>query len=83
MEEYLEPNDSKTFRSALGIYLYIQQAVRVLASYMGRPTRIALCALKKLGSYLVQTQDMKTHYLRAELFSPTLSRWNGDQHHQD
>ena len=46
MEEYLEPNDSKTFMSALGICLYIaqerlaiQQTVGVLASYMGRANK--------------------------------------------
>ena len=84
MEEYLMDKDAKTFRSALGVCLYIaqerldiQQAVRVLSSYMGRPTKTALCALRKLGSYLVQTQDMQMHYPRAELFSSTLTRWNG------
>ena len=84
MEEYLMDKDSKTFRSALCICLYIaqerldiQQSVRVLASYMGRPTKTVLCALRKLGSYLVQTQDMKMHYPRAELYSSTLTRWNG------
>jgi hypothetical protein len=33
--------------------------------------------LKKLGSYLVQTQRTRTHYPHAELFSTTLTRWNG------
>ena len=85
MEGYLMDKDAKTFRSALGICLYIaqerldiQQAVRVLSSYMGRPTKTALCQLRKLGSYLVQTQDMQMHYPRAEFFSSTLTRWNGD-----
>jgi len=52
MEGYLMDKDAKTFRSALGICLYIaqerldiQQAVRVLSSYMGRPTKTALCQL--------------------------------------
>ena len=84
MEEYLDKKESETFRSALGICLYIaqerlgiQQAVRVLVSYMGRPTKTSWCALKKLGSYLVQTQRTRTHYPHAELFSTTLTRWNG------
>lgn len=74
MEECLMDKDAKTFRSALGICLYIaqkrlniQQTVRVLSSYMGRPAKTALCALRKLGTYLVQTQDMQMHYPRAEL----------------
>ena len=90
VEEYLNEVESKMFRSALGICLYIaqerldiQQTVRVLSSYMGRPTKTALCALRKLGSYLVQTQDMKMHYHRAELFSPTLTRWNGVEERRD
>eukprot|EP00435_Cladocopium_sp_Y103_P023304 s2901_g5.t1 len=89
-EEYLDGNEAKVFRSALGICLYIaqerldiQQTVRVLSSYMGRPTKTALCALRKLGSYLVQTQDMKMHYPRAELFSSTLTRWNGVEERRD
>ena len=49
MDEYLDEGDAKVFRSALGICLYLaqerldtQQTVRVLSSYMGRPTRTAL-----------------------------------------
>eukprot|EP00435_Cladocopium_sp_Y103_P025443 s995_g6.t1 len=90
IEEYLEAEEAKIFRSALGICLYlaqerldIQQTVRVLASYMGRPTKTALCALRKLGSYLIQTQDMKMHYPRAELFSTTRTRWNGVEERRD
>ena len=55
MSEYLENEESKVYRSALGICLYlaqerldIQQTVRVLSSYMGQPTKTALCALRKL-----------------------------------
>ena len=84
LEEYLDQNDSKVFRSALGICLYlsqerldIQQTTRVLSSYMGRPTKTAMCALKKLGSYLIQTQDMKMHYPQAEAFASTETRWHG------
>eukprot|EP00435_Cladocopium_sp_Y103_P043647 s2238_g12.t1 len=90
MEEYLDGNDAKLFRSALGICLYlaqerldIQHTVRVLASYMGRPTKTALCALRKLGSYLVQTQDMKMHYPMAETFATTLTRWHGVEETRD
>ena len=78
------------FRSALGICLYIaqerldiQQTVRVLPSYIGRPTKTSLCALRKLGSYLVQTQDMKMHYPKAELYTTTLTRWNGVEERRD
>ena len=73
--------EAKIFRSALGIWLYIaqdrldiQQAVRVFSSYMGRPNKTALCALRTLGSYLIQTQDMQMHYPRAKTFSTTLTR---------
>lgn len=84
VEEYLNDVESKMFRSALGICLYIaqerldtQQTVKVLSTYMGRPRKTALYGLRKLGAYLVQTQDMKMHYHRANLFSSTLTRWNG------
>ena len=52
VEEQLNDVESKMFRLALGICLYIaqerldtQQTVRVLSSYMGRPTKTALCVL--------------------------------------
>ena len=68
-EEDLDAGESKIFPSVLGVCLYlaqerldIQQTARVLSSYMGKPTRAALCALRKLGSYLIHTQDVKIHY---------------------
>ena len=89
-EEYLDVKEAKMFRSALGICLYIaqerldiQQTTRVLSSYMGRPPKTSLCALRKLGSYLVQTQDMKMHYSKAELYATTLTRWNGVEERRD
>ena len=33
--------------------------------------------LKKFGSYLMETQDMKMHYPKVELYSSMLTRWNG------
>ena len=63
--------------------LDIQQTVKVLASYMGRPTRTSLCAFRKLGSFLFQTQDMKMHCVKAEPFASTLTRWNGVEERRD
>ena len=90
MEEYLDERDAKMFRSALGICLYLaqerldtQQTVRVLSSYMGRPTRTSLCALRKLGSYLIYTQDMRMHYPKEETYASTLTRWNGLEERKD
>eukprot|EP00435_Cladocopium_sp_Y103_P026788 s4238_g6.t1 len=89
-DEYLDTKDAKKFRSARGICFFlaqgrldIQQTVRVLSSYMGRPTKTALCALRKLGSYLMQTQDMQMHYPRAELFATTMTRWLGVDERRD
>ena len=40
----------------------IQHSVRVLATYMARPTKTAMGAIKRLTSYLVYSKDMKLHY---------------------
>jgi hypothetical protein len=64
--EYLDAENSKLFRSALGICFYvtqercdIQHPVRILATYMAKPTQLAMNGLKKLTSYLIQTKDMR------------------------
>ena len=55
----LSPADSRTFRSAIGILLYLsvdllecQCSVRALSSYMMCPTVNAMTALRHLAKYL-------------------------------
>ena len=83
-KEYLDAEGAKLFRSALGICLYlaqerldIQHSVRLLASYMAKPTKTALNGLKKLGSYLVQTNDMKMEFPAVDEGQSVFNRWNG------
>ena len=65
-EDFPSPEQSKAFCSALGICLYmaqdrydIQFPVRLLASYMSKPTLLPMTALKKLASYLAFSKDMR------------------------
>ena len=85
-DEFLNGDDAKVFRSALGICIYlsqercdIQHPVRVLATYMARPTKTAMSAVKKLGSYLMWTKEMKLYYGKAELYQSVMQRWFGGQ----
>ena len=82
--EYLNAGDSRLFRSGLGICIYVSQervdvqhSVRMLATYMAKPTKTAMSALKKLVSYLVSTSDMKMHYPKVEEHQTTFQRWYG------
>ena len=85
-DEFLNGDEAKVFRSALGICIYlsqercdIQHPVRILASYMARPTKTAMSAVKKLGSYLMWTKEMKLYYGKAELYQSVMQRWFGGQ----
>ena len=85
-DEFLNGDDAKVFRSALGICIHlsqerceIQHPVRVLATYMARPTKTAMSAVKKLGSYLMWTKEMKLYYGKAELYQSVMQRWFGGQ----
>ena len=89
-DQYLNAEDAKLFRSALGICIYvsqercdIQHSVRVLATYMSKPTKVAMAAVKKLTSYLVHTQDMRLHYPKVDMNQTTLQRWYGGEERQD
>ena len=64
-KELLNPEQTKLFRGGLGLCLYlaqdrpdIQEAVRVLSTFMGSPTIRAMSALKHLACYLKGTQDL-------------------------
>ena len=68
-KELLNEENAKKFRSGIGICLYlahdridIQYAVRILSSYMSRPTKNAYCGLKKLACYLKSTADFEVEY---------------------
>ena len=63
-DEFLEADEQRRFRSGLGIALYIaqdrpdiQQALKVLSTYMAGGTHLAMVALKHLGCYLAGTAD--------------------------
>jgi hypothetical protein len=54
--DYLYAEEAKLFRSALGICIFlsqemydIQHTVRVLATYMAKPTKTSMCAIKKFA----------------------------------
>eukprot|EP00435_Cladocopium_sp_Y103_P019244 s76_g4.t1 len=85
-DEFLGSEEAEVFRSALEICIYvsqercdIQHSVRVLSTYMARPTKTAMSAVKKLASYLVFTKDMKLFYSKVELRQTTMQRWYGAQ----
>ena len=85
-EEYLGAEDLKFSRSALGICTYvsqercdIQHSVRVLVTYMARPTKTSVSAIKKFASYLIHTKDMKMFYNKVELKQAEMQRWYGGQ----
>ena len=80
-EEFLIAKDAQTFRSALGILIYlsqevdIQHATRILSSYMSRPTVTALSAIKKVACHLQGTADMVLKYERSQKYTTVFSRW--------
>ena len=81
-EDFLSPEQSKVFRSALGICLYmaqdrydIQFPVRLLASYMSKPTLLAMAALKKLASYLAFSKDMRMFFPNVKENFTVFTRW--------
>jgi len=85
-----DAENAKLFRSALGICIYVSQErcdlqhpVRILATYMAKPTQLAMNGLKKLTSYLIQTKDMKLHYPKVEMHQTTLQKWYGGQEKRD
>ena len=70
-EEFLGTKETQTFRSALGVLIYlsqerldIQHVTRILSSYMSRPTKTALSAIKKVACYLQSTSGMVLRYER-------------------
>eukprot|EP00435_Cladocopium_sp_Y103_P022695 s1603_g5.t1 len=84
--EYLNAEESKLFRSGLGaknLVMFHTQFVRVLATYMAKPTKTAMSALKKLTSYLVYSSDMKLHYPQVEMDETTFQRWYGGNERKD
>ena len=81
--EYLPTKEAKLFRSGLGVCLYvalermdIQHTVRILASYMARPTKAAMSGLKRLTSYLNQTKDVNMRFPKIDVYQNVFNRWN-------
>ena len=61
----------------------IQHTVRVLATYMAKPTKTSMCAIKKLANYLLYSKDMKMHYPKVGLHETTFQRWYGGNERRD
>eukprot|EP00434_Breviolum_minutum_P013358 symbB.v1.2.011770.t1/scaffold750.1/size323489/22 len=87
-KELLNEEDAKKFRSGLGICLYlshdridIQFAVKILSSYMSRPTKNAYCGLRKLACYLKSTADFEIEFSGSYEYQSIFDRWG--QHEGD
>ena len=83
--EKLDPMQQKTFRSALGIVLYIgmdrpdvQQALKMLSTYMACGTKKSMTALKHLASYLKGTSDLGVLLSKPEGFMLASDLWKID-----
>ena len=81
-KELLNEENAKKFRSGIGICLYlahdridIQYAVKILSSYMSRPTKNAYCGLKKLACYLRSTADFEVEYSGSYEYQSIFDRW--------
>ena len=63
----------------------IQQSVRVFATYMARPTKTAMSAIKKLAAacYEMFSKDMKMYYKKAELYQTMMQKWYGPWRFQE
>ena len=87
-KELLNEEDAKKFRSGLGICLYlshgridIQFAVKILSSYMSRPTKNAYCGLRKLACYLKSTADFEIEFSGSYEYQSIFDWWG--QHEGD
>ena len=76
VNDFLNEAEQKKFRSGLGLALYIaqdrpdiQQAVKVLSTYMAGGTHLALAGLRHLGCYLAGTADYGVLLPNTELFA--------------
>ena len=83
--EKLSVADQKTYRSGLGLALYvamdrpdIQQALRTLATYMSCGTRSSMVALRHLACYLKGTPELGVLLPWPEEFQLTPDRWEMD-----
>ena len=81
-DERLNSEESKLFRSALGLCLYlsqeridIQHSVRILSTYMASPTKAAMAAINKLTKSLQTTQDMVLRFEKTEEQGSVFCRW--------
>ena len=81
--EYLTSEQSSLFRSALGVCIYVgqerfdvQHSIRILSSYMSRPTKQAMNGLRKLVSYLQYSKDMRMKFDCVQKRSSVFHRWN-------
>ena len=80
--EFLSPEAQRTFRSGLGLALYIaqdrpdvQQALKVLSTYMAGGTAMAMTALKHLASYLAGTESYGVLLPNTEGFMMCCDHW--------
>ena len=81
--ERLEGEQAATFRSALGLILYISQdrpdiqfSTKTLATYMSRPCVKAMAAVKHLALYLTSNEEGGILLRRCEPYDAVFDRWN-------
>ena len=81
--ERLEGEQAATFRSALGLILYIAQdrpdiqfPTKTLATYMSRPCVKAMAAVKHLALYLASNEEGGILLRRCEPYDAVFDRWN-------
>ena len=81
--ERLEGEQAATFRSALGLILYISQdrpdiqfSTKTLATYMSRPCVKAMAAVKHLALYLASNEEGGILLRRCEPYDAVFDRWN-------
>lgn len=82
-KELLNQEQTRVFRGGLGLCLYlaqdrpdIQEAVRVLSTYMGSPTIRAMSALKHLACYLKNTRDFGVHLSNCSVGGVLRDNWS-------
>ena len=82
-QERLQGEQAVTFRSALGLILYIAQdrpdikfPTKILATYMAHPCIKALAAVKHLALYLSGTETSGILLRACEPYDTVFDRWN-------
>ena len=81
--EELPAEEVKTFRSALGLILYISHdrpdigfATKILATWMSRPCAKAMAAVKHMASYLSGSEQGGVLLRKCQTYDLAMDRWH-------